>query len=451
MFASRSRNARRILGPILLFAAGALVILASGRIGRPDLMRASQSALRKPAGDPQLVSIEPMPSPDGEMCQWIPANATSTLTEALMQEEDSGPAPSAAKGGAAVGNADRKPARTIRDTFPTYSAIAVNLQKDEVLVQDENLFGIKVFDRMDNTPAKAAFTEPKRAIAGGETTKLQFNCGLYVDPVTGDIYSVTNDTINELTVFPWNASGEILPKRSLRTPHGTYGISVDETAAEMYLTVQHDNSVVVYPKDARDRDKPIRTLEGDQTRLEDPHGVAVDVKNNLMFVSNHGNGVVRAQKAGRFDPPAITVYPLKASGDTAPLRVIQGPKTRLNWPASMWVDSEHGELYVANDSDDSIVVFKTTDEGDVAPARTIRGPSSHIKNPTGVFLDAKHDELWVSNMGNHSATVYKRTANGDAPPVRIIRSAPLSKLAMAIGNPGAVAYDSKRDEILAPN
>jgi DNA-binding beta-propeller fold protein YncE len=451
MFGSRSGHTRRVIGPALLGAAAALVIFTSGRIGQSDLMRASQSAVRKPSGAPQLVSIEPLPSADGEMCQWIPASASSTLTEALLQEEDSGPARSASKGAAAAGNADRKPARVIRDTFPTYSAIAVNLQKDEVLVQDENLFGIKVFDRLDNTPAKAAFTEPKRAIAGGETTKLQFNCGLYVDPVTGDIYSVTNDTINELTVFPWNASGEILPKRSLRTPHGTYGISVDEAAAEMYLTVQHENSVVVYPKEARDRDKPIRTLEGDQTRLEDPHGVAVDVKNNLMFVSNHGNGVIKAQKAGRFDPPSITVYPLKASGDTAPLRVIQGPKTRLNWPASMWVDSDHGELYVANDSDDSIVVFKTTDDGDVAPVRTIRGPNSHVKNPTGVFLDSKHDELWVSNMGNHSATVYQRTANGDAPPVRIIRSAPLGKLAMAIGNPGAVAYDNKRDEILAPN
>ncbi len=98
------------------------------------------------------------------MCPWLPASASSTLTEelakALSQEEDSEPAALAKKAAAAVGNADRKPARTIRDTFPTYSAIAVNLQKDEVLVQDENLFGIKVFDRLDNTPATAAFTEP---------------------------------------------------------------------------------------------------------------------------------------------------------------------------------------------------------------------------------------------------------------------------------------------------
>jgi len=54
-------------------------------------------------------------------------------------------------------------------------------------------------------------------------------------------------------------------------------------------------------------------------------------------------------------------------------------------------------------------------------------------------------------MGNHSATIYRRTANGNAAPLRTIRSAPQGKVAMAIGNPGGVAYDSKRDELLVPN
>jgi hypothetical protein len=54
-------------------------------------------------------------------------------------------------------------------------------------------------------------------------------------------------------------------------------------------------------------------------------------------------------------------------------------------------------------------------------------------------------------MGNHSARVFPRTANGDVAPLRIIRSAPAGKIALAIGNPGATAYDSLRDEILVPN
>ena len=320
-----------------------------------------------------------------------------------------------------------------------------------MFLQDENLFGIKVFNRLDNTPPTANFTEPKREIAGGETTKLQFNCGLYVDPKTGDIYSITNDTVDTMTVFPVNAKGEVKPKRELRTPHGTFGISVDENAQEIYLTVQHQNSVVVFPKMAQGQDKPSRSLQGDKTQLEDPHGVAVDYQNKLMFVSNHGNGIVAATDSGKFEPPSITVYPLNAAGDTAPLRINEGARTRLNWPAGMRVDSEHGELYVANDADDSILVFKINDNGNAAPTRVIRGPKTHVMNPTDVYLDLKHNEIWAANMGNHAAVVFPRTANGDVAPLRIIRSAPLEKKALAIGNPGAVAYDSKRDEIMTPN
>jgi len=33
----------------------------------------------------------------------------------------------------------------------------------------------------------------------------------------------------------------------------------------------------------------------------------------------------------------------------------------------------------------------------------------------------------------------------------VIRSSPLGQEALSIGNPGAVAYDTKRDEILTPN
>ncbi|HWP86131.1 MAG TPA: hypothetical protein VNN17_13130, partial [Terriglobia bacterium] len=267
----------------------------------------------------------------------------------------------------------------------------------------------------------------------------------------GDIYSVTNDTIDTLTVFPWNAEGVMRPKRELYTPHGTYGISADENTQEIYLTVQHDNAVVVYPKLAQGEDKPVRELVGPKTQLEDPHGIAVDYKNGLLFVSNHGHAIVQATDSGKFEPPSITVYDLKASGDTAPLRIIEGPRTGLNWPAGMRVDSEHGELFVANDGDSSVLVFKITDNGNVAPARVLKGPKTHIAYPTDVYVDLKHNELWVVNMGNHAALVFPRTASGDVAPLRMIRSAPIEKKALAIGNPGAVTYDSRRDEIMTPN
>ncbi|MCZ6491724.1 MAG: hypothetical protein O7A06_14500, partial [Acidobacteria bacterium] len=155
--------------------------------------------------------------------------------------------------------------------------------------------------------------------------------------------------------------------------------------------------------------------------------------------------------SGQSNPPSIAIYSIKAEGDTPPLRVIEGPRTQLNWPAAMFVDSERGELYIANDAEDSVLVFRVTDSGDVAPTRVIRGSKTGIKNPTGIFVDLKNDEIWVSNMGNHSATVFSRTANGNVAPLRTIRSAPLGKQALAIGNPGAVGYDTMREEVLVPN
>ena len=420
---------RRTVGrvSVLIVVASSIVYAARGL--------APESAQRRPTGFPQLVSVEPL-----EMCESVP------LVAALQQERPTGrtSAPTSL-------TLERAPLRTIRDSFPTYSAVAVDVANNEIVLQDENLFQIMVYDRMANTPPTASLTEPKRVIAGHET-KVEFNCGLYIDPKTGDIYSVNNDTLDTLSVFSRNARGNVHPDRTLHTPHGTYGIAVNEESQELYLTIQHENAVVVHRKMAQGEEKPIRILEGAHVRLADPHGIGIDTKNQLLFVANYGNAKDnKVPGSGTFVPPSITVYPLRASGDTAPLRVITGPQTQLNWPAHLYVDPEHGEVFVANDGESSILVFRVTDNGDVAPTRVLKGAKTQIKNPTGIFVDSVHDELVVANMGNHSATVYPRAAQGDTPPARTIRSGPLGKAALQIGNPGSVAYDTKRDAIITPN
>jgi len=138
-------------------------------------------------------------------------------------------------------------------------------------------------------------------------------------------------------------------------------------------------------------------------------------------------------------------------GDARPLRAINGPATRLNWPGQIFFDAAHDELFVANDGDHSVLVFSGTASGNAAPLRIIKGANTGLANPTGVWVDVAHEEVIVSNMGNHSATVYARTAKGDVAPLRTIRAAPAGKKALTIGNPGAVAYDSTRDQLLVPN
>jgi DNA-binding beta-propeller fold protein YncE len=227
---------------------------------------------------------------------------------------------------------------------------------------------------------------------------------------------------------------------------------------------------------ARDSEPPIRLLQGDKTLLSWPHGIAHDPKTDLIYVTNFGSrskkaepppGVPRVGTLGRgfgkpnwplarafnipgqgeFTPPSITVYRRTAQGDTAPLQVITGPKTLLNYPVAITVDSDHGELFVANDTTSQILVFKADANGDVAPIRILGGPKTGIKNPTGVAVDAKNQELWVTNLSNHNATVYKLNASGDVAPMRTIRGAPEGTPTPTMINVRLV-YDTKRDELL---
>ena len=117
---------------------------------------------------------------DEAMCPWIPASAPMSLAAALQRGEPS-PASSAVVTGERI---DREPVRVIRDPYPSYSVVAMDVERGKVVAGDENLFQILVYDRDSDTPPGAAFTEPKRVIAGPQTG-IEFVCGLYVDQPFG--------------------------------------------------------------------------------------------------------------------------------------------------------------------------------------------------------------------------------------------------------------------------
>jgi DNA-binding beta-propeller fold protein YncE len=364
--------------------------------------------------------------------------------------------------------AARKPIYRIHDDYPQYSAVAVDVERNEVVMADENLFQMLVYDRTANTPPSAAMTEPKRQIAGPKTF-LELQCAIYIDPKNGDIYSLNNDTERHMTVWGRDQKGDQSPKWKLHTPMGSFGLALDEETDEMLITGQTENVLAAFPRTAREEDSPSWVLWGDKTLLADPHGVAIDTKKKLIFVSNFGStesprplkpgdDYLRVATgrgnfipgSGRFLPVSITVYDKKQRDNTAPVRVITGPKTQLNWPTGLFIDSERGELYVANDGGNSVLVFSTDAEGNAAPIRVLKGPKTQLSYPSSVFVDPKNDELWVANFGNHRATVYHRTASGDTAPIRQIRSAPGDMPAPSLANV-RIGYDSKRDQILAPN
>src|SRR5262249_9531438 len=158
----------------------------------------------------------------------------------------------------------------------------------------------------------------------------------------------------------------------------------------------HDNAIVVYNKGAKGVEAPLRVIQGDDTGLADPHGMALDPKRGLLFVANHGSTHQVREKPGRkrgtpgfpldredavpgsgkIGPPSITIYEKDAKGNASPLRTIQGPLTQMNWPTGIAIDEDRNELYVANDGGNSILVFDASAQGNAAPIRVIKGPAS---------------------------------------------------------------------------
>src|SRR5689334_6249463 len=90
--------------------------------------------------EPELKSIVPLLQEGGDICP-LPTNAGATL--ALVSQTTGVGANAVASNGSkqvASSSVDRAPLRVIHDDYPTYSAIAVDTNSNEIYLQDENLF-----------------------------------------------------------------------------------------------------------------------------------------------------------------------------------------------------------------------------------------------------------------------------------------------------------------------
>lgn len=261
---------------------------------------------------------------------------------------------------------------------------------------------------------------------------------------------VANWANNTITVYPRTTTGDVAPVRSIKTgldhPHT---LAIDPLHRELFVSNSVDESslpaINVYDWGAEfpGSDTPKRTISGWLTGLTRPAGLAVDVVNQELFVANDlGSGA------------SITVYPLAANGNVAPLRTLQGPLTALGGPLGMAVDFVHDELLVSNyqvSYEGSVTVYSRTATGDSAPLRTIQGPHTGLNTPQGLALDLARDEIVVANSAftspaRGSVIVYPRLASGDANPIREIAGA-----GTGLCNPIGVVLDPRNERLLVAN
>ena len=379
--------------------------------------------------------------------------AAGALTQAAPRDNNSTkPAPE-----------DVPPVRMIADPYPVFNGIAVDAANGLIAMSDPNRKSLLLYERIQ---AAGEASVPLRQIVGPDTF-LGMIAGVILDPQHQEIYTANNDIEDTVVVMPYGASGDVKPARVFSVPHQAWGLALGEQADQIAVTVEVQNTVVFYQREVKGVEAPVRIIRGAATGLADPHGLYWDETHSEIGVANHGNfrGVTKNMgggcspsfvvedeaEVGESRPPSLRVFAAAAKGDSKPLRVIEGSKTGLDWPMGVAYDPQHDTIVVANNGDSSILIFGRTSNGDVAPLRVIRGEKTGIRHPMGVAVDAEEGEIWVSNWGDHSALAFDSAARGNATPIRVIRSAPAGTPTPGFGNPMALAYDSKRDELLVPN
>ena len=135
---------------------------------------------------------------------------------------------------------------------------------------------------------------------------------------------------------------------------------------------------------------------------------------------------------------AILTFRGGATGEEPPIRVIQGPRTRIRGSDTLEVDPVHNEIYVP--SGNELLVFQREAQGDVAPIRIIRAPGlgrgtiavDPVNNVTIVARSGQKEEgrLWNRPWIEHqehkfekeggSLLIFGRTDSGDVKPRAVI-------------------------------
>ncbi len=205
-------------------------------------------------------------------------------------------------------------------------------------------------------------------------------------------------------------------------------------------------SVTVYPADATGNVKPYRTITGEHTGLTYPSGLAVDL-----------HGKVYVSILPPVQPPSIFVFAATANGDTAPLRTIAGPMTRLQRSTGIALDTD-ANVYAMNSrsthrcttagcvSKGYVTVYRDGSDGNIAPIRVIRGRKTRmlgrayrpitVDSEGSVYVANRQSCYYVGCRGENAILVYAPGLREDSSPTWVI-----SGSKTGLNNPAKVAVD----------
>jgi len=223
----------------------------------------------------------------------------------------------------------------------------------------------------------------------------------------------TKDTIgcSHLSVFNSTDNGAVAPLREIvgSDTHlvGVSGLVVDNYRNKFVVTNGATSSLATYALNGGTNTPPVSSIAGVGTRLNDP--VAVTLYSAGLAGGSGDEYIVLNNKNN-----SITTFSVSDSDNAAPLRTIWGLVTGISQPTDLVLnldpfgdgDPNKDEILVANNGNDSITSYARMGTGDTFPLRTLQGSLTGLGGACGIDIDKQHHEVFVTNRDNNTITVY---------------------------------------------
>ena len=186
-------------------------------------------------------------------------------------------------------------------------------------------------------------------------------------------------------------------------------IEYDEKNDEVMIANAFAQAILFFRGGVVGNEAPIRILMGPHTQIQSPDfGLVIDNVNDELYVTEHER---------------ILVFPRKANGDVPPIRILEGPKTEL---ANMWgtaavrgigVDPIHNLIVVTGyfQNRGHVLIFDRTASGNTAPIRKIAGPKTGITSAS-YSLRVYPPKGWLFTQAMGGIGVWSVFDSGEIPP-----------------------------------
>ncbi len=287
--------------------------------------------------------------------------------------------------------------------------------------------GIYVTNAADNSIRVFALdatgnAAPVRVIKGA-STQLSLPIGIGMD-TQGNLY-VANRTGAKVTMYPQTATGDVAPSRTLTNGAEWSPQVIDVGPGDELLVGTCPNcgsaaggatGVFHFASGATTSDY---SIDGGNTVLSVPSGIDRDASGNII-VSNAFGGTVN-------------VYAPGSTGNVAPIRSFT-PST-----ANTQAMSVGGNTIALSSPGTGIALFPLTATGATAPTATIGAPAVPISYPGGVLLDAGVTPPVIYLVDYSGNAIYVIQTAGVAPNLTVSSVRTIKGAATGLGQPLGIA------------